>query len=272
MRDQRDLGVMRDQRESKYGLHKIAWTHSAGTPTDSNAQEVVHLVPSNAEAPDPEPTNIIVIEKRALVRECLTRCLKVASGHTVISFPSVDSWLEVCDDISASLIVLSIVGKPNDPETHREISRLSHEANHLPMILLSDVEDPDQIVDALDRGARGYIPTSVPLEVVVEAMRLVKAGGIFVPASSLIAARRSNDCFAASPPGGTGLFTARQAAVVEALRRGKANKIIAYELNMRESTVKVHVRNIMKKLKARNRTEVAFMTNELMQSQSGSTV
>jgi len=55
----------------------------------------------------------------------------------------------------------------------------------------------------------------------------------------------------------------------KALRRGKANKVIAYELNMRESTVKVHVRNIMKKLKARNRTEVAFMANELMRSQNG---
>ena len=55
--------------------------------------------------------------------------------------------------------------------------------------------------------------------------------------------------------------TARQAAVVDALRQGKSNKIIAYELNMRESTVKVHVRNIMKKLNARNRTEVAFRVN-----------
>ncbi len=47
---------------------------------------------------------------------------------------------------------------------------------------------------------------------------------------------------------------------------GKANKVIAYELKMRESTVKVHVRNIMKKLNAKNRTEVAFMANELIQS------
>ena len=59
-------------------------------------------------------------------------------------------------------------------------------------------------------------------------------------------------------------LTARQAAVVEALRRGKANKAIAYELSMQESTVKVHVRNIMKKLRARNRTEVAFIVNRLL--------
>jgi DNA-binding NarL/FixJ family response regulator len=59
-------------------------------------------------------------------------------------------------------------------------------------------------------------------------------------------------------------FTSRQAAVIEALRMGKPNKSIAYELNMCESTVKVHVRNIMKKLKAKNRTEVAFMANKLL--------
>ena len=61
------------------------------------------------------------------------------------------------------------------------------------------------------------------------------------------------------------MFTRRQVAVIDALRKGKANKIIAYELNMCESTVKVHVRNIMKKLNAKNRTEVAYLASELMQ-------
>ena len=65
------------------------------------------------------------------------------------------------------------------------------------------------------------------------------------------------------------MFTARQAEVVEALRRGKANKIIAYELHLRESTVKVHIRNIMKKLKATNRTEVAFKINDMFPAGRG---
>jgi DNA-binding NarL/FixJ family response regulator len=52
--------------------------------------------------------------------------------------------------------------------------------------------------------------------------------------------------------------------VIDALRRGKPNKIIANELNMRESTVKVHVRNIMKKLNATNRTQVAYLATRLL--------
>jgi DNA-binding NarL/FixJ family response regulator len=93
-------------------------------------------------------------------------------------------------------------------------------------------------------------------------MRLVGAGGTFVPASSLLEARRS----AGQPLSKQALkiqLTARQIAVVNALRQGKANKVIAYELNMRESTVKVHVRNIMKKFNAHNRTEVAFIASGL---------
>ena len=46
--------------------------------------------------------------------------------------------------------------------------------------------------------------------------------------------------------------------MLQALKQGKANKLIAHELNMREGTVKVHVRNIMRKLHAKNRTEVAI--------------
>lgn len=64
-------------------------------------------------------------------------------------------------------------------------------------------------------------------------------------------------------------FTARQSAVAEGLRRGKANKIIAYELNLCESTVKVHIRNIMKKLGATNRTEVAYKIGDMIHTKPG---
>jgi DNA-binding NarL/FixJ family response regulator len=99
-------------------------------------------------------------------------------------------------------------------------------------------------------------------------MRLVQAGGVFVPASSLIKAKRTNDTETSSQVGDVKL-TPRQRAVVEALRKGKANKIIAYELSMCESTVKVHVRNIMRKFNATNRTEVAFKASEMLDSDQG---
>jgi DNA-binding NarL/FixJ family response regulator len=57
-------------------------------------------------------------------------------------------------------------------------------------------------------------------------------------------------------------FSPRQLQVLERLRQGKQNKMIAYELGMCESTVKVHLRHIMKKLNARNRTQVVLLTQD----------
>jgi DNA-binding NarL/FixJ family response regulator len=56
---------------------------------------------------------------------------------------------------------------------------------------------------------------------------------------------------------------ARQVAVVEGIRKGNPNKMIAHELNLRESTVKVHIRNIMKKLNSKNRTELSYIANKI---------
>jgi DNA-binding CsgD family transcriptional regulator len=63
---------------------------------------------------------------------------------------------------------------------------------------------------------------------------------------------------ASQPSPSTEAVTSRELAVVRAIQQGKSNKVIAYHLNMCASTVKVLVRNIMKKLKAKNRTDVAI--------------
>ncbi len=205
-------------------------------------------------------STIVLIERRPLIRECFVRCFTAASGYPVVALPSVESWIEIAGATPAGVVLLCTESGPKDPEVQRQIALLA-QAGRWPVVLLADQEDLGSVMDALELGVRGYIPTSVPFEIAVEAIRLVKVGGTFVPASSLLRSRQLAETPAADEPPSSEMFTARQAAVVEALRRGKANKIIAHELNMRESTVKVHVRNIMKKLKAKNRTEVAFMTN-----------
>src|SRR5206468_7307027 len=80
---------------------------------------------------------------------------------------------------------------------------------------------------------------------------------IFVPASALQDAGHERQVSQPSVHSMLGL-SERQDAVADAVAQGKPNKIIAYELDLCESTVKVHIRTIMRKLQARNRTEVAF--------------
>ena len=184
----------------------------------------------------------------------------------VIAVRTADESLQISTTTATSLVIFSVGGTLKSPETVRDIGRLVQGENARPLIVLADGDDLEQIVSVLDNGARGYIPTDLALDVAVEAVRLVCAGGVFIPASSLVSARQSGETSRPAPHTSNGIFTARQAAVVDAVRRGKANKVIAFELKMRESTVKVHVRNIMKKLNAKNRTEVAFMANELLKT------
>jgi DNA-binding NarL/FixJ family response regulator len=210
-------------------------------------------------------TTIVVIEKRSLVRECLAACIASQSGNRVVSFPNVEAYLVALGVTPASLVLLCQSTNSGSAAEVQDLDRLTRLVPQLPVVVLSDAEDLQQIRAAIDSGARGYIPTSLKLAVAVEALRLVRAGGVFVPASSLItASHHQGGCprLMEQPP----TFTPRQAAVVEAIARGKANKLIARELDMCESTVKVHVRRIMKKLGARNRTEVALIANGLPNS------
>lgn len=211
--------------------------------------------------------SLVILDHRALDRECLAQALVDRGlGMEVSAVGSVEEWREVEDRYQPVLAVLFNVGSRNadDPVLAEEISRLIVEFKPSPIVVLSDSDDLTQVVKLLGYGARGFIPSCVGVSVCVGAIGLAVAGGVFIPASSVMSMSDLVTKGATSKPRLlSGMFTHRQEAVVEALRRGKANKIIAYELNLRESTVKVHIRNIMKKLKATNRTEVAYKLNDM---------
>lgn len=211
-------------------------------------------------------TSIIVVDERVLIRDCFARSLQAKCGnHNVLSFATVEEWVAAAaDHARAAVIIVCAQGRRwSRAEIERAIATLSRAEMSAPIVIVSDAEDVDHILEAIKGGARGYIPTSLTLDVAAEAVRLVEAGGTFVPACSLTAPRETPG-LQKSVDGASGArFTARQILVVEALHSGLANKQIAHELNMRESTVKVHIRHIMKKLKARNRTEVAVLTSSL---------
>jgi DNA-binding NarL/FixJ family response regulator len=215
-----------------------------------------------------KPTDpIIVIDIHLLSRDCLSRVLSAEFKVPVLCYSTIEEWVKSGPTEPVSLVVYcqNRQSRADAIEAVERLGELSDRTGGWPAVILSDDEDPDLIVEMLSKNVRCYVPTSLPIHVAVQAMELARAGGVFVPASSFLTHRQVER--APAPPLSPrvhGLFTARQAAVVEALRRGKANKIIAHELKMRESTVKVHVRNIMKKLHATNRTQVAYLANRML--------
>ncbi len=206
------------------------------------------------------PEVVAIIHSSRLFRDCLRRALGAAIAVTVLDYPSVEAWSEAGSTSSRSVILIGLSGSDSDDET--ELQSILSRANGASVVAMGEAEDSAYVLDLLTKGVRGYIPASLALDVSIGALQIVRAGGIFVPANCLLSMPKQVS--SAPQKRGFEMFTTKQIAVIDAIRKGKANKTIAYELNMCESTVKVHVRNIMKKMQATNRTQVAFMANKIL--------
>ncbi len=251
-------------------IEVMNWRDASFPPAVMKAagEGAIDLQASHAKTMQP-PQRLVIIEKRPLLRECLEQCLISQAPGELGSYASADQFIArleaMSEPVGEMLVVYSVGGQFIDAATSAKISRILNCGRGIRLVVLSEREEASQATAALEHGASGYIPMTMSLKVVAEAIRLVQAGGMYVPASSLMAAHRPQEARCAAMGSGVSGLTTRQLAVLEAVRRGKANKVIAYELNMCESTVKVHLRNIMKKLRVRNRTEAAFMVHEAMQ-------
>ncbi|CAD7044432.1 DNA-binding response regulator [Pseudorhizobium endolithicum] len=201
---------------------------------------------------------VALIDHRILDRECLAHSLKYHKiGWPVLTFATLEELRAAALKDGPPTAVLFNTGNRFVNHQHfcAGIEEMVAALAPAPVVVLSEDQAINTVLDVIGLGARGYIPTSNNIEVCVQAISLAIAGGRFLPASSVLAMRELPSLVSETMPALR--FTERQTAVAEALRCGKANKVIAAELNLCESTVKVHIRNIMKKLGATNRTEVA---------------
>lgn len=198
----------------------------------------------------------ILIDFRRFLRDCLSYRLKIEGFETVCFDTVDDSTLEPVPQ--ASVIIFYSDDAPD--RVRADIDRLSSKFENKPLLIISSEDDLARIVTLLRMGVRGYIPQNSTINDVLGAIRLVQAGGTYIPANSVLA--EHNQPQKKIEPAWAANFTPKQAAIIEGIRRGKPNKVIAYELCMCESTVKVHIRNVMRKLKVRNRTELAYRMAE----------
>jgi DNA-binding NarL/FixJ family response regulator len=216
--------------------------------------------------PAAAPAVALYIDEQQLSRDCVGEQLAGYLGDWAVrSAMRIRDVTSPVDLSKVSIIVFnSHDSSLGSDEVRDEVRAIREAAPGTPLIVMSDLEDGAEVRRAVEHGARGYLPAHLPLSHAVAAIRFVKDGGTYIPQCVLtsISQEPSSTCLA----DGDGVpvsFSPRQAQVLELLKEGKQNKIIAYELGMCESTVKVRIRQIMKKLKARNRTQVVLLTRGL---------
>jgi DNA-binding NarL/FixJ family response regulator len=137
------------------------------------------------------------------------------------------------------------------------------------IVVLSAEQDPAKVRRALELGARGYIPKSAKADVIINALRLVISGGIYIPpeilAGGLSSPPQAPYAAAANPlasPEAAGL-TERQIQVLALIMQGKNNKTICRTLDLAEPTVKNHVTAILRVLGVSSRTEAVVAVIKL---------
>jgi DNA-binding NarL/FixJ family response regulator len=125
------------------------------------------------------------------------------------------------------------------------------------IVVMSGTEDATMVRELLAAGAAGFIPKTDSAAVILQAMRLVLAGGTYAPVRLLSGGTEANPAGAGRRSNGAGVdsLTGRQLEVLRLLAKGLPNKLIARELDLSEGTVKVHILAIFRTLNVNNRTE-----------------
>jgi DNA-binding NarL/FixJ family response regulator len=122
---------------------------------------------------------------------------------------------------------------------------------NLPIVIVSGVNDPRTIRALLDGGARGYIPKLASSEQLMEGLRRVLRGEVYLPDALFIPDPETT----ASSGAESGPLTSRQLQILPLLAEGMPNKRIAEALGVTEGTVKQHLKELFRRLNARNRTQ-----------------
>lgn len=190
---------------------------------------------------------VLVVDDHAMFATALQYLLQAVDDNVVaVAATSVSGALgELSRQPAFDLVLLDLVMPDVDGLTGLRLLREQHPV--LPIAMLSGSTDRQQVRAALDAGAAGWLPKTMGGLALLHALRLMVAGQTFCPPQLL---RETEPVPALSK---------REAEVAELLATGLADKEIAARLSLQPGTVKVHVKRLLKKSGAVNRTRFALL-------------
>jgi len=207
--------------------------------------------------------HIVIADDHALVRGGMDVLVKSIIPDVQTSqsydFRSTIKLLEELENVDILLLDLLMPGM-NSIDSVRYICK---KWKDLSVIIVSAKEDINLIKDILQAGAVGYIPKLCSPELMVNAIRLVLSGGIYIPSSILnisnefktdpIINKNSNEYIKKNKNKNN--MTKRQTQIINLISSGKSNQAIASELDLAVGTVKMHISRMFKQLGVNSRTE-----------------
>jgi DNA-binding NarL/FixJ family response regulator len=212
---------------------------------------------------------ILVIDDHVLIREATQALLKkLKRGAEVLEASDSRQAMEIFANNADIGLVMLDLNLP-DRDGLAVLSDLRELNPAVAVVVMSALQERATVMQALDLGAVGYIPKSARREVMMSALQLIFAGGVYIPPEILA---HVEPVAAASPPPQHGRaivspsdmgLSDRQLDVLAHLMQGKNNKVICRVLGLAEPTVKNHVTAILRALKVSNRTEAVIAVNEL---------
>ena len=209
---------------------------------------------------------ILIVDDHPLILEALRHVLRALDSEIEVlearDTSEALAFAQAESDIDLALLDLGLPGKTGLEALHE----LRSKQPDLPVVVLSATEDPDTVLGAVDAGAMGFISKATRNDVLVNALRIVLSGAVYLPPQLLQHRGTGADREAVRPSSLTyrdvGL-TDRQAEVLSLLIQGKSNKLICRELGLAEGTVKIHVTAILKALNVVNRTQAVVAVSRL---------
>ncbi|MBA2778307.1 response regulator [Billgrantia kenyensis] len=208
---------------------------------------------------------ILIADDHPLFREAIARVVGDGfPGSELLETADLDATLAMtADEEDLDLILLDL----NMPGMSglTGLLQLRNEAPTIPVAIISAEEDKNVMLQAVSCGAVGFLTKSSPKEQLIKAIAQILEGNIYLPSEIMRASagrpQEPNERSISAEQLET--LTRKQIQVLERMTRGESNKMIAYNLNIAETTVKAHVSAILRKLGVSNRVQAILSASDI---------
>jgi len=206
---------------------------------------------------DPIRRHLAIVDQSPLRRECLKLALAQQPRPWHVTDFSDAAELAELFRRGAGFAVILLGASTSAHIDLADLALLTAAAPETPILVAAECDDAESARAILCSGARGFLPTSLGLKVLMGALERIRTGGTYVPLA--LSKRMLSGAVERERPTPWPELTRRQRDVLALISEGRSNKLIGEALTMTESTVKAHVKQIIKRLQVANRTQAALM-------------